>query len=111
MNPFSRIPLLTALALSCLSSPNFAVEPDAALIHQNGQFTPPLLIVPSGKKVRLRIENLETESMELESETLAVEIVIPPQHTTIIHIGPLAPGRYDYFNDDNPQEKGVIVAQ
>lgn len=112
MSYFARSRLLLGLlVLICLPLTSQATEPNFTLVLHASQFGPSPLIIPSNSKIRLVVDNQETEAMELESESLSLEIVIPPQHTTAIHLGPLAPGRYEFFNDNNPQEKGVIIAQ
>lgn len=112
MNDFARYCFLPGLlALICLPLTGQATEPNLTLVLHASQFSPSPLVIPSNSKIRLVVDNQETEAMELESKSLSLEIVIPPQHATAIHLGPLAPGRYEFFNDNNPQERGVIIAQ
>jgi hypothetical protein len=37
--------------------------------------------------------------------------VIPPGGTVSLFIGPLNPGRYEFFDDFNPKNRGVVVVK
>lgn len=81
------------------------------LVVHNNQFEPHELALPSGAKVKLTIRNDDDLPIEFESYDLSREIVIPAHGTLSIYIGPLAPGKYEFFNDFNHDMKGLIVAK
>lgn len=79
---------------------------------ENHRFHPEELIVPSGRKVKLRIENLDPTPEEFESYELNREKVVVGGGKITVYIGPLKPGRYPYFGDFNPKTaRGVVVAK
>jgi len=102
------------LLLVSLLFPNVALAADAdfALVIKNHQFLPAELTVPSGKKVKLIVENQDSTSEEFESNALNREKIIAGHSTATIYIGPLAPGRYPFVGEfHETSAKGVIIAQ
>jgi len=89
-----------------------AAEDGYLLIIQDHRFQPVELVVPAGKKIKLRVENRDATPEEFESHALNREKVIPAKATATIFIGPLSPGRYPFFGDFNEQTaQGVVIAQ
>ena len=79
---------------------------------KNHQFQPSELVVPSGIKFKLVIENQDSTPEEFDSHILNREKIIAGNSTATIYIGPLAPGRYPFIGEFNEATaKGVIVAQ
>jgi hypothetical protein len=39
------------------------------------------------------------------------EKVIPPGGSVSLYIGPLNPGRYDFFDDFHPATRGIVVVK
>ncbi len=75
-------------------------------------FYPPQLVIPAGRKVKLRVHNTDATPEEFESYELNREKVVMGGQRSVIFIGPLAPGRYPFFGEFNPQTaQGEIVAQ
>lgn len=82
-----------------------------SLILKNNTFSPAELKVPAGKKVRLVILNQDDAAEEFDSFDLNREKVLFPNKKSVIFIGPLKPGRYEYFGEFHPNSaQGVIVA-
>ena len=75
------------------------------------QFVPAEVPVPVGVKVELVIRNEQTSPAEFESSSLHREKVVPPGAAASIFVGPLNPGRYEFFDDFHPATRGVIVVQ
>ena len=67
--------------------------------------------VPAGVKAELVIRNEQQKPAEFESHALHREKVIPPGGSASIFVGPLKPGRYEFFDDFNPANKGVVVVK
>lgn len=100
-----------AVAIIC-SSTVMAVEAEYALSIQEHRFQPAELVVASGKKIKLSVENRDPTPEEFESHDLNREKVIAGKSTATIFVGPLAPGRYRFFGEFNEKTaQGVIVAQ
>ncbi|TKB45444.1 cupredoxin domain-containing protein [Thalassotalea mangrovi] len=75
-------------------------------------FSPAELTIPADEKVKLIIHNLDNEAEEFDSFDLNREKVIFPRKSAVIYVGPLPPGRYEYFGEYNPTSaKGVIVVE
>lgn len=89
-----------------------AAEPEIRLLIKDHRFTPAEVSVPAGQKLRLRVENQDATVEEFESYALNREKIVPPGGTVILFIGPLKPGRYEFFGDFHAQTaRGWLVAQ
>jgi plastocyanin len=89
-----------------------AAESDFALVIRDHQFEPAELTIPSGAKIRLKVENQDATPEEFDSFSLNREKAIAGHASAIIYIGPLAPGRYPFTGEFHSNTaKGVIVAQ
>jgi plastocyanin len=102
--------LATAIALLC--GPARAADADVVLVIKNHRFEPAELKVPAGPRVRLVVHNQDDTPEEFESHALNREKVIPAGAKATIFIGPLKPGRYDFFGEyHEATAKGVVVAE
>jgi len=114
-------PLSRALSLNAALSvaflllapvPASAAEDEYKLVIQDHKFQPTEVVVPSGKKVKLVIENRDATPEEFESHALNREKVIAGKSTATIFIGPLKPGRYPFVGEYNEKTaQGVIVVK
>ena len=103
-----------ALALFLLlayAAPAFAEQPAIAIAIRDHQFVPAQVAVPAGVKVELTIRNEQTTPAEFESPALHREKIVAPGAAASIFVGPLTPGRYEFFDDFHPATRGVIVVQ
>ena len=100
------------LLLIALLLPLSAHADDYLLTIKDHQFQPAEFTIPSGAKIRLRIENQDATPEEFDSYALNREKVISGHGTATIFIGPLEKGRYPFsgeFHSDTAQ--GAIVVQ
>jgi hypothetical protein len=89
-----------------------ADDPTVSLTIKDHRFDPAEFEVPSGKKVKLVIRNLDGTPEEFESDQLRREKIVPGGGEISVFVGPLKPGRYEFFGDFNPQTaRGHIVAK
>ena len=102
--------LLVALLLSATASA-FAADPAVTIAIRDHQFVPAEVPVPAGVKVELIIRNEQAERAEFESSSLHREKVVAPGRQISVSIGPLAPGRYEFFDDFHPATRGNVIAQ
>lgn len=82
------------------------------LRFENHRFAPQTLTVPAGHPLVLRVLNASQETIEFESFQLHREKVIEPEQTITVHLPPLSPGTYDFYDDfhqDVPE--GSLIAQ
>lgn len=76
------------------------------------RFEPAELKVPAGRRVRLVVHNQDSTPEEFESHSLNREKIIPGGAKATLYIGPLKPGRYEFFGEYNPATaKGAVVAE
>jgi len=101
-----------AIALLLLANSVFAADTEMAIVIRNHHFEPAELVVPAGKKIKLKVENQDATPEEFESHELNREKVIPANSSATIYVGPLTPGRYPFFGEFNPKTAlGALVAQ
>lgn len=76
-------------------------EPEFRLVIKDHRFTPEVTKVPAGQKIKLVVENQDSTPEEFESYTLNREKIVPPGGKIVVFVGPLKPGRYEYFGEFN----------
>ena len=101
------------LGLLSITAPiALATELEVRLVINSHRFMPAELRVPAGQKIRLLVENQDTTPEEFESYALNREKVVAGGGRIVIFIGPLKPGRYEFFGDFNAKTaRGALVAQ
>ena len=89
-----------------------AADLEYKLTIRDHRFEPAELRVPSGKKIKLIIDNQDESAEEFESHALNREKVIPPKSKATVFIGPLTPGRYSFIGEFHSETaKGVLIAE
>ena len=88
-----------------------AQQAPVTITLRDHQFVPAEVPVPAGTKVELSVRNEQTTPAEFESNSLHREKVVTPGATVSVFIGPLPPGRYEFFDDFHPETRGYIVAR
>jgi len=107
-----RLPLLIAAGLFALTSGAALAETSYTLTIKDHRFDPAELVVPAGEKFQLKVVNQDRTPEEFESKDLHREKVVPGGGQITLTIGPLKPGKYEYFGEFNPTTaRGSIVAQ
>lgn len=100
-----------ALAVS-LARPAFAGEPELTLTLKDHRFTPAELLAPAGQKLKLIIENQDATPEEFESYALNREKIVPAGGRITVYVGPLKPGRYEFFGEFNASTaRGWLVVK
>ena len=102
--------LLTVFLVG-IAVPALADASKVSIIVGDGGFVPAEIPVPSGTKIELSIKNEQKRAAEFESTALRREKVIPPGATGTVYVGPLQPGRYEFFDDFQPNNRGALVAK
>jgi len=82
-----------------------------AIALRDHQFVPAEVPVPAGVKVELVVTNQQNVPAEFESTSLHREKVVAPGATVSVYVGPLAPGRYEFFDDFNAATRGFLTAR
>ena len=89
-----------------------AADNEVVLTIKNHQFAPAEIKVPANQRIKLNVHNQDSTPEEFESHSLNREKLIPGGAKAVIYIGPLKPGRYDFFGEFNPSTaKGVVIAE
>jgi Cupredoxin-like domain len=102
--------LVGMLALPAV--PGSARAQELTVTIKNHRFEPTELRVPAGKRVTIYVINEDATPEEFESISMKVEKIIPGKSKGLVRVGPLAPGRYDFFGDFNQDTaKGVVIAE
>lgn len=83
----------------------------AAVSVKDHRFQPAELHAAANQPISITVKNLDTTPMEFESVSLRVEKVVAPGATGTVHVRPLAPGRYEFFDDFHQQTRGALVVQ
>ena len=86
-------------------------EDTIEIVAKDKQFQPSELSVPANKAFVLKVKNLGGKAIEFESKSMKVEKVIAANSEATIRVRALAPGRYGFFDEFNPDTKGTLVAQ
>lgn len=111
MNAPRLIALLALGAASALNAAH-AADAQALLVIKDHRFQPAELKVPAGERIKLVIHNQDSTPEEFESHALNREKVVPAGAKVSVYIGPLTPGRYDFFGEYNEATaKGVVIAK
>ena len=102
-------PLALILAIGARAE---AAESTFALVIKDHKFQPTEIEIPAGQKIALVVKNDDPTPEEFESTELRREKVVAGGQQITVYIGPLKPGRYEFFGDFNPATaRGHIVAK
>jgi plastocyanin len=72
-------------------------------------FEPAELHAPAGRPITFVVKNLNMIASEFESDALHFEKIIPPGGEGTVHVRPLSPGRYNFFDDFHHATQGHLV--
>lgn len=98
-----------ALLFSVLAMPDgHAQEAMLSVSVKNHQFQPAQLSARANVPISIRVKNLDSGRMEFESTNPSVEKVIGGNSEAVVKIGPLKPGRYEFY-DDFDQKSTLIL--
>jgi heme/copper-type cytochrome/quinol oxidase subunit 2 len=107
-----RFPLLTLVLIPAMTIGATAQEPAYILVIKDHQFQPTEIEIPAGQKIALLVKNNDTTPEEFESTELRREKVVAGGDQITVYIGPLKPGKYEFFGDFNPTTaRGHIIAK
>jgi len=80
-----------------------------SLTIKDHQFEPAEVHAPAGKPITFAVKNLGSVAAEFESSALHFEKVIPAGGQAVVHVRPLEPGRYNFFDDFHRQSQGFLI--
>lgn len=100
------------LLVAAVASPARAADPEYRLVIKDHRFAPAELVVPAGQKVKLVVENQDPTPEEFESYALNREKIVPGNGKIVVFVGPLKPGRYEFFGEFNAKTaRGWLVVE
>jgi plastocyanin len=73
------------------------------------KFDPPELHAPPGQPISIEVKNLNTIVSEFESSDLHFEKIVPVNGSGTVHVRPLQPGRYNFYDDFHHDTQGYLV--
>jgi len=113
MKTLKNLLLVPLAALSAtLAFPGHAADTELQLVIKNHQFQPAEIKGPAAQKLRIQVHNQDSTPEEFESHSLKREKIIPGGAKATILVGPLKPGRYEFFGEFNPATaKGTLVIE
>lgn len=106
--------LMGTLSFGILMSPFvFAEElPTFYVTLENHVFVPSEVSIPANKKVKMIIINKDNEPEEFDSFDLNRERVVFAKKSATIFIGPLPPGKYEFFGEFHPESaRGNVIVK
>jgi len=81
------------------------------IVMKNKTFEPAEVRVPANARIVIRLKNQDAVAMEFESKSLKVEKVVAPNSEGLVRVGPLKPGKYEFFDDFNEKNRGVLIVE
>jgi hypothetical protein len=82
-----------------------------AIAVKDHRFQPAEIRAPANRPLAIEVKNLDAAPIEFESVPLRVEKVIAPGGVGTVNVRPLAPGRYEFFDDFHPNTRGALTIQ
>ena len=108
----SRLVLLSLALVLAMATSASAQDPAYTLVIKEHQFQPTEIEIPAGQKIALTVKNNDSTPEEFESTELRREKVVAGGEEITVYIGPLKPGKYEFFGDFNPKTaRGHIVVK
>jgi len=80
-----------------------------SLAIKDHQFDPAEVHAPAGKPIAFQVKNLGSVPAEFESSALHFEKVIAAGAEAVVHVRPLEPGRYKFFDDFHRATEGFLI--
>jgi plastocyanin len=109
MHRFALLPLALILTMATGAA---AQDATYTLAIKDHQFQPSEIEVPAGQKIALIVKNNDSTPEEFESTELRREKVVAGGDQITVYVGPLKPGKYEFFGDFNPKTaRGHIIAK
>ena len=110
---FAAIMVGTAVAaLALAANAELARAQDLTVTIKDHKFQPVELRVPAKKRFTVYVVNDDPTPEEFESTSMKIEKIIASKSKGVVRIGPLDPGRYEFFGDFNQATaQGIMIAE
>lgn len=98
--------------ISGLAFASGAYAEDYIVTLKDNKFSPQEIAIPSGQKVKITVKNMDSTPSEFESQDLNREKAIAAGAEVVIAVGPLKPGKYEFFDEFHKDTaKGTITVK
>ena len=98
--------------LAGAGSGELARAQDLTVTIKDHKFQPAELHVPAKKRFTVYVVNDDPTPEEFESTSMKIEKIIAGKSKGVVRIGPLDPGRYEFFGDFNQATaQGIMIAE
>ncbi len=101
--------MLTGATICCAVAARADDTVSLSVTLKDHQFQPAELHAPAGKPIAIHVKNLNTIVSEFESGDLHFEKIVPVGSNAIVHVRPLQPGRYNFYDDFHHATQGYLV--
>ena len=102
--------LFALLSLAAVGAAYADVE--ISLSYKDKKFDPPEISAPANTPIVIKFKNLDRDAMELESDSLKIEKVVPAGKDATIKVKAQKPGRYEFFDEYNEKTaRGALVVK
>ncbi len=81
------------------------------IVVKDKKFVPAEVKAPANARIVIQVKNQDAVAMEFESKSLKVEKVVAPNSEGLARVGPLKPGRYEFFDDFNEKNRGTLIVE
>jgi plastocyanin len=104
---------LALFALFSLAAVDAArADVEIALSYKDRKFDPSEISAPANTPIVIKFRNLDRDAMELESDSLKIEKVVPAGKDATIKVKAQKPGRYEFFDEYNEKTaRGALVVK
>ena len=73
------------------------------------KFDPPSCMRRPASRSPFQVKNLNPIVSEFESDDLHFEKIVPVGGEAVVHVRPLQPGRYNFFDDFHHETQGYLI--
>ena len=108
---FALVALTTMALLPSVGGVSAQQAASVSITVKGGRFVPSEIHAPANRPVSISVKNLDGAAIEFESVSLRVEKIVSPGAQGAVRVRPLAPGRYEFFDDFHQQTRGTLVVE
>src|SRR4051812_21214968 len=101
------LPLLLGLGGAMAQGQYTTVE----IVVKDKKFVPAEVKAPANARIVIQVKNQDAVAMEFESKSLKLEKVVAPNSEGLVRVGPLKPGKYEFFDDFNMSNRGTLIVE
>jgi hypothetical protein len=81
------------------------------IVVKDKKFVPAEVKAPANARIVIQVKNQDAVAMEFESKSLKLEKVVAPNSEGLVRVGPLKPGKYEFFDDFNMSNRGTLIVE